>query len=164
MVKFMATPEGVAYQRKLAAASAAKNIKPPEWHSVYVRCREAKRRCAHHANYAGRGIEFRFASPKEMAEWVITNLGYPSESQSIDRIDNDGHYERGNLRWATRQQQARNKRKYSGSIYKHRIQKLMATTDYSYESIRTFINQGLTDDEITNRPRRSGGRPRLRHP
>lgn len=29
---------------------------------------------------------------------------------SIDRIDNDGHYETGNIRWATADEQSRNKR------------------------------------------------------
>jgi hypothetical protein len=163
MLKFMATPEGVSAQKRLAAASAAKNTKPPEWHSVYTRCREAKHRCVRHPDYAGRGIEFRFASPKGMAEWVIGNLGYPPDGYSIDRIDNDGHYEPGNLRWATHTQQARNKRSYSGKIYKHRIQTLMSATDYSYESIRTFLKQGLTDDDIIHRSRRPGGRPRLRY-
>ena len=63
-------------------------------------------------NYGGRGIEFRFDSILSAVEWVKNNIGYPPPGLSIDRIDNERHYEPGNLRWATRSEQMLNRRKW----------------------------------------------------
>jgi hypothetical protein len=61
--------------------------------------------------YGGRGI-------KVCDRWRAAFLNFladvgdrPSARHSIDRFpNNDGNYEPGNVRWATRRQQARNKR------------------------------------------------------
>lgn len=59
--------------------------------------------------YGGRGIEFRFLSTAFMADWLLVNLGPRPANASIDRIDFNGHYEPGNLRWATKVEQSRNR-------------------------------------------------------
>lgn len=65
-------------------------------------------------SYGGRGIEICdewLIDSINFVSYVKTNLGHrPSASYSIDRIDVNGNYEPGNLRWATPSQQARNRR------------------------------------------------------
>jgi hypothetical protein len=56
--------------------------------------------------YGGSGIKFRFSSFEEFLEEVGRK---PSPKHSLDRKNNNGHYERGNVRWATPKEQSRNK-------------------------------------------------------
>lgn len=85
----------------------------PHW--LYKRASAAKQRCTNprcpeYRNYGGRGIRFAFDSPKAMAEWIVLNLGIPGREYELDRIDNDGAYAPGNLRWIDRAGNAGNRR------------------------------------------------------
>lgn len=99
-----------------------------------------------------------FESPTAMANWVLKNLGY-SANMSIDRVDNDGNYEAGNLRWATRKVQGQNKREYSSGIRTRRLHGLRP--DYNIGTIRALVKEGLTDEEIISRKKWGNYRSRV---
>lgn len=60
--------------------------------------------------YGGRGIRLsdEFQDSQVFCEYVSSLPRRPDQTQ-IDRIDNDGNYERGNLRWATPKENSNNK-------------------------------------------------------
>ena len=75
------------------------------WSSIKRRCLDAKNK--RFEKYGGRRISlcekwFKFNN-------FLADMGDRPEGMSIDRIDNNGHYEPGNCRWATNTQQQRNK-------------------------------------------------------
>ena len=74
---------------------------------------DAKNRCTNPkhkrwSDWGGRGIAFNFTSFDDF----LAEVGLPGKEDTLDRIENDGHYEAGNLRWTTRLQQQHNKRVY----------------------------------------------------
>lgn len=70
----------------------------------------AIKRCSPGGAYYERGIQVRFASVIEFVDYLLTLPGCHDVDRWLDRIDNDGHYEPGNLRWATISESQKNKR------------------------------------------------------
>jgi hypothetical protein len=58
-------------------------------------------------DYGGRGIQFKF----ESFQSFINELGLRPSGMQIDRVNVDGNYEAGNVRWATRKVQNNNRQK-----------------------------------------------------
>lgn len=82
------------------------------WHMIRLRCNDATHPSYH--KYGGRGVQMHADWTEDypaFATAIRTQIGpRPSKRHSLDRIDNDGHYEPGNLRWATPSEQGRNTR------------------------------------------------------
>lgn len=77
------------------------------WKAMRQRCSNPRSR--EFVRYGARGIKVceRWQS---FANFLADMGERPSETHSLDRIDNDGNYEPGNCRWATVKEQSENKR------------------------------------------------------
>lgn len=127
----------------------------PKW--LYARCQGQQDRCQNpksrsYAWYGARGIEFRFESPNAAATWVAETLGVTSRALELDRIDNDGHYEPGNIRWAHPVQNVANSRKSKG--YRDRFigfRQSHPEVRYSDRWLEDMIRRGMTDADIAQK-------------
>ena len=88
-----------------------------------------KQRCSNpdnhkYKNYGGRGIKVCDEWNKDFQnfyDYVSQLPHYGEQGYSLDRIDNDGNYEPGNVKWSTSTEQSRNRRNcryiyYEGEI------------------------------------------------
>jgi hypothetical protein len=79
------------------------------WNSMNQRCSNPKN--TRYADYGGRGITVDPAWATSFSSF-LTDVGYaPAKNYSLDRINNDGNYEPGNVRWLPNGEQQRNQRR-----------------------------------------------------
>lgn len=125
----------------------------PSW--LYSRVQSQERRCTNpkargYERYGGRGVRFNFQSVSEACLWIKEHLGIHRDMQ-LDRIDNDGHYEPGNLKWSTQPQNLAHTRKAMRSAALHRFRQLYPEVRYADVTLKRLIRQGMTFEEIEDR-------------
>ena len=80
------------------------------WHGMMMRCYDSNH--AYYQHYGGRGIQVcaQWHDPARFIADIEAVIGPRPDGMTLDRPSNDGNYEPGNVRWATRSQQSRNRR------------------------------------------------------
>ena len=122
------------------------------WCGMKQRCRT--KTCAAYAAYGGRGIEVckRWG---DFANFLADMGPAPSPLHTLDRENNDGHYEPGNCKWSTRKEQARNRR--SSARFTHEGKNLTIAewseiTGVNRRTIAARLLRGLTDPVLVLAP------------
>jgi len=93
------TGRSIAHIRAMGALAEYKI-----WRGIKKRCRQVR----NFPRYAGRGITVCDRWRDSFLAFYADMGPRPSPKHSVDRRDNDGHYEPNNCRWATETEQKRN--------------------------------------------------------
>ena len=120
------------------------------WHGIEQRCNNPNNKA--YRFYGGRGINVC----KEWLEdfmafyrWAISN-GY-EDNLTLDRKDNNGHYDPSNCRWATRRMQSNNTRTTTfieiNGVTKS-ISEWSEISGISRNGLRNRIRMGLKGEEL----------------
>lgn len=132
-----------------------KPVNVPKW--LYQRCQAQQDRCQNvrcssYERYGARGIQFKFNSPNDAANWVWENLGEADRSMQLDRRDNNGHYEPGNLRWVNAVTNMNNTCKNKGARKRFILfRENYPQVKYADSTLNRFIHIGMTDQQIAER-------------
>ena len=125
------------------ACSQPKQI--PVW--LEKRLTAAKQRCENpkdkgYHNYGARGIRFDFSSVIAAGQYLIKEFGLPDRKMEIDRIDTNGHYQIGNLRYSSHLENCTNQRRSVLNIFDQQY------WPYARSVVIRKLSQGLNRKEI----------------
>ena len=128
----------------------------PEYNSrsqILQRCTDENNKA--YPEYGGRGIQV-CSRWKESFENFLEDMGRkPSPQHSIERIDNDGNYCPENCRWATKKEQARNRRSNRMIRLNGRTQCLADWVDelgISRSTVKDRLRRGWSEEKALTTP------------
>lgn len=124
------------------------------WASMKERCCNPSN--AAYPHYGGRGITICDRWLNDFAVFYMDMGPRPSPKHSLDRIDNDGAYSPDNCRWATRTEQANNKRSnltltWNGET--HTVSEWAKLIGLSRHIIVGRLRMGWTSERILSTPK-----------
>jgi hypothetical protein len=140
-------------RREVASAKAATHRRTGTpihrtWAHMLRRCRSPDEAMWH--RYGGRGI--KVCERWNSFENFLADVGErPSQEYSLDRINNDGNYEPGNVRWATALTQQNNKERNRKVEYKGRLvglTELAALTGIALNTLDTRWCRGWRGERL----------------
>ena len=128
-----------------------RKLKGNELHPVYSRYRAIISRCrdvnhASYSNYGGRGIDIAndLTPFTNFRDYVVSLENYAPDNLTLDRIDNEKGYEKGNLRWVCRSTQTANQissgkgnNKFTGVNWSKTHQRWVARVNFKGKTIFT---------------------------
>ena len=117
----------------------------PIW--LQKRLTAAKCRCENpndkgYSKYGARGIQFNFPSVLQAGMWILKNCPNVKRELELDRIDNNGNYEPGNLRFVPRELNQANRRRT--------VIPFFSQTEWPYGRtvVSRMLSMGMTREEI----------------
>lgn len=123
------------------------------WTGMLARCYDPKSNG--YKNYGGRGIQVCWRW-RESYENFLADVGRkPTSTHSIDRIDNNGNYEPGNVRWATKTTQQRNQRSNKAVNFRgetHCVTEWAEITGLPKDAIYRRLKSGWTPERALTEP------------
>ena len=92
--------------------------------------------------YGGRGVRFCFPSVIQAGIWILKNVPNVRREYEMDRIDNNGHYAPGNIRFVPREKNLGNRRVTVLSEWDQEY------WPYSRNVVTRMLSSGKTREEI----------------
>lgn len=123
------------------------------WGGIKQRC--LNKNTAMYSYYGGRGITMHESWKYDYEQFVADVGRCPPDKRTLDRIDNNGNYEPGNVRWSTHIDQANNTRH---NVWLTAFGKTMTLVQWAryanlpYHTLRNRHNGGWTDEQAIASP------------
>lgn len=142
------------FKRKSALKKTHGRTDSPEykaWISMKARCLNETDQS--YPSYGGRGITVCEIWKKDFQAFIGHVGNRPFPEAQIDRINNDGNYEPGNVRWTTRKENTRNRRiSKIWSIKGHTFNSLDDAAIFFRKSISTVYRWCNGGNRTTKKP------------